>query len=224
MSGQFPPFRLPPSPAPAEGAVAVAFDGGGALLAMVKHVLQNPDRHEWTLQGFGMLRTYLDDGWRLHVWHNEYAVPGVTTMHDHPWNFDSLVVAGVLVNQRYQLIRAGHRPPTHMMRTIKPGIGLKVLEEDEPVQIRPVGEREVYLSGDRYRQLANEIHISTPFPGTVTLVHRQRVGDDVARTFYPCGESWVSGEPRAATAEEAQSICAFSLSQFNADEQLRRAA
>jgi hypothetical protein len=222
MSGQFPPFRLPGSPAPdprGRSYLASAADGikqtaETALRAMVKHVLQHSEHHEWTLQGFGMLRTYLDDGWRLHVWHSDYSVPGVTTIHDHPWHFESLIVAGILLNQRFELVSTGIAPATHMMRTIKPGIGLKVLEHDQHVQIRPAGQREIYLAGERYHQSANEIHESMPLPGTVTLVRRERVGDDVARSFYPAGEQWVSGEPRAATAEEARAICAFSLSQW----------
>ncbi len=188
---------------------------GRALRALVKHTLKNPDRHRWTLQGFGMLRTYLDDGWRLHVWDHAYAVPEVTVMHDHPWHFDSLIVAGMLSNQRFRMEpmpdKAG---ATHMMRTIKPGIGLRTLAEDQPVRIRPARQAETYLAGEVYHQQANEIHVSSPQAGTITLVRRERVGEDVARSFYPITGEWVSGEPRDATYAEIRTICGRSLERW----------
>lgn len=182
-----------------------------ALRAMVKQTLRHHERHEWNLQGFGMLRTYLEDGWRLHVWNDDYMVPGVTLMHDHPWHFDSLLIAGGLANQRYCIAEEEEGgPATHMMRTITPGIGLATIRVDA-VRIEIAGPREVYLADEIYHQDAHEIHVSTPFPGTITLVRRERVGEDVARSFHPLDKEWVSAEPRQATAEEVREICTHSL-------------
>lgn len=70
---------------------------------LVRSVLENWANHRWSLQGFGMLRAYLSDRkLRLHVWNSKFAVPDVTTIHDHPWNFESLVVAGKITNTRYR--------------------------------------------------------------------------------------------------------------------------
>lgn len=181
-----------------------------AARALVMQTLTEPRRHEWTLQGFGMLRTYLPDGWRLHVWNDAYQVPGVTLLHDHPWHFESLVIVGCLMNQRYH---EGDRmqPATHMQRTIKPGIGLQVLEDDKPVVLQATGAAETYLEGEIYAQRADEIHSTRAMPGTVTLVRRTRVGADVARSFYPANGQWVSGEPKVATADEVLAICGQSL-------------
>jgi hypothetical protein len=45
--------------------------------ASVLQILANPFDYKWTIQGFGMLRTYLDSehSERLHIWDPDIAVP-----------------------------------------------------------------------------------------------------------------------------------------------------
>ena len=73
------------------------------LRATVRDVLEHPYPREWTVQGFGMLRTYLDPDkrFRLNVWHSKLAIPNVSIVHDHPWHFTSWVMGGNFTNVRY---------------------------------------------------------------------------------------------------------------------------
>ncbi|MNU33630.1 hypothetical protein D3C71_221930 [compost metagenome] len=186
--------------------------------SILEEAVKRPGDRGWTLQGFGMLRAYLSDDMRLHVWCPDLAVPGVSTIHDHPWRFSSFVIAGIVENFRYEvdyedpvdaenvrnLTEAGWQ--AFMARNIIPGQGLSVVGEDTPVWIRRLGLERV-RAGAWYFQEPQEVHESRPAPGTVTLIQRQRVGEDVARTFYPRGAQWVSGEPRAATNAEVVHAC-----------------
>ena len=58
---------------------------------IVKQVMENPFNYEWELQGFGMLRTYIDKDTRLQIWLKDFIVPGVTDIHTHPWDFESFI-------------------------------------------------------------------------------------------------------------------------------------
>ena len=78
----------------------------GAMRAMVHTILADAQMHRWTIQGFGMLRMYIPapnnpKRFRLNLWNSALAVPGVSIMHDHPWDFDSWVINGNFRNVRY---------------------------------------------------------------------------------------------------------------------------
>ena len=185
-----------------------------AAKAMAEHILRHASAFRWELQGFGMLRCYLPGDVRLQVWDGIFAVPGVTTIHDHPWHFDSLIVAGELYNERFTECKPWSQDPqpTHMKRSIVPGIGLRRAGtgEDEPVRLVSKGV-EHYRAGQTYHQQADEVHESRPVRGTVTIIRRQRVGADVARSYYPHGTEWVSAEPRLATVRERDDIIEHAL-------------
>lgn len=194
-------------------------------------VLRNWIKHRWSLQGFGMLRTYVTRELRLHVWDSRFAVPNVTAIHDHPWNFESVVIAGRLVNTRYRVhpctqtaeaiaafrirspfIKAqivcgtdgGNSPKTMMARSSRVW-----LESIEP---------ETYGPGDTYQQQADEVHHSSYDDGTVTLVSREFLPDtEHAHVFYKADDDaagWVSAEPREATVDEVSAIVAHALSKL----------
>lgn len=187
--------------------------------ALVRDILAHPFRRDdWTLQGFGMLRTYLTPELRLHVWDSRYS-NGASPVHDHPWDFVSYVVAGAVVNCRFAESIGNEvlddKQLSVWRRTIRPGEGLQVIGTDVPVTLKVlsvdrVGARQWYF------QDAAEIHESKPIDGTVTLVNRKRPVQmpDIARSYYAKGTSWVSGEPRKATPEEVESICAYSLARW----------
>lgn len=48
-----------------------------------------------------MLRLYLSEAERLHVWTRAGRVARVSDVHDHPWHFTSVVVSGRVRNVRY---------------------------------------------------------------------------------------------------------------------------
>src|SRR5258708_2352757 len=73
--------------------------------AAVRSILEYPNGgREWSVQGFGMLRTYLDEQhtYRLNIWTDELASPGVSLIHDHPWHFHSWILAGKLTNEIFK--------------------------------------------------------------------------------------------------------------------------
>lgn len=179
---------------------------------LVRDALEFPDRRTWTMQGLGMLRTYLQDDVRLHVW-DPARGNGASPVHTHPWDFVSYVVAGRLTNIRYSEDVLGRGLP-HFRRTIRPGEQLEVIGADELVGLRRLSEDVVRERG-WYFQDASEIHESRPDPGTVTLIKRHRRNlPDTARTYYPLGQQWSSGEPRAATPEEVRDICRLALQRW----------
>lgn len=199
--------------------------------AFTHQLLLKARLYDWTLQGFGMLRCHLPGhnfgggllpgvDFRLNIWDRRYRVPGVSLMHTHPWNFDSMILSGRLVNVRY--VHASrtydHRAvKNYNRRLLKPGPGGGLLETPtELVMLRqePAEEFTAHSGFSSYRQRSHEIHVSEPSDGCVTLNQRERVGDDVAYVFWPEGEQWVSAEPRKATDMEVKDIVTMALEKW----------
>jgi hypothetical protein len=182
-----------------------------AFVKTFVHVILKEGKHyPWQIQGFGMLRMYLSDQYRLNIWDSRYRVPNVSLMHTHPWDFESLIVAGELTNYRFSFSPDGDE---YDRALIKPGPGGGLTTNDGRVTLR-CHAKETYWSGGVYAQNANEIHVSAPTDGTVTLNRRQRVGEDLAHVYWPAGKSWVSAEPRNATEEEVAAIVSRALLRF----------
>jgi hypothetical protein len=170
---------------------------------------------DWSLQGLGMLRTYLDPGrtLRLHVWDGEFQAPGVSQMHTHPWDMESYVVSGHITNTKFQQEAPGYGYG-YSRQTILCGEGGGLEGEPEEVWLTPAVREEIGAGGV-YRQTADEIHVSSPEDGTVTVVRRVFGSDrDRAYVFWPKGTEWGSAEPRAATGAEVNSICARALARW----------
>lgn len=179
---------------------------------LVETILKKATCYKWSLQGFGMLRLYLNKEVRLHVWDDGFMVPGVSMIHDHPWSFYSKVVAGQICNERFE---RGPGLGRYKMATILcgPGGGM-ASSEPQSVDLRSQGY-EHYREGMAYHQAASEIHQSHYLPGTVTLVSRTTQGDpDHAHVFWEARENWVSAEPRDATAEEVEKITKNALERW----------
>lgn len=193
------------------------------LKPLVARILRDPCAN-WSVQGFGMMRTYFGPPdnlkeFRLNIWDSRLAVPNVSTIHDHPWHFDSIVIAGQFNNQRYDLV-ADNSVPSFGERefaytTIKTGEGGGPEKSPTRYAILTPFMRENYFPGDRYHQDANEIHETLYKDGCVTLNKRTRVGDgEHARVFWPSGTDWVDAEPRAATPAEIAAITENALKVF----------
>lgn len=184
-----------------------------ATRELVRDILEHPECRDWTLQGLGMLRTYLTEELRLHVWDKHFAVPGVSELHTHPWALDSLVVAGALRNVRYRPTGKVNGMP-YMRQRLKCGAGACLEGEPELAFLRAM-EVEYYAAGECYHQEAYEIHQSFPENGTVTLVQRTFNGDrDHALVFWPYEMGWVTAEPRPATEMEVQAITSNALQRW----------
>jgi hypothetical protein len=171
-----------------------------SIINQARSVLLDPFTQKWTVQGFGMLRCYLDADhvYRLNIWDGRLRYPGVSMIHDHPWHFESYVLVGSLKNLRYR--HSGDGQPYDAMKIIT-GEGGAQIEELKPVLLTR-GIAEWYDAGKTYHQRADEIHETDAVIGTVTLNKRERVHGDVATVFWPKGKQWVTAEPRAATPDE----------------------
>jgi len=184
----------------------IAFKATRALIRSIVEDTLNGNRpgHLWSVQGFGMLRTYLDEAkvWRLNLWHSAMAVPDVSTIHDHPWDFTSLVVAGTFTNIRYRRTfdsDPGGLDYQHMRIKTGEGGGPAGYAETTRLVDYPA---EVYRAGMIYRQHAEEVHESRYADGTITINERVRRPDpDHANVFWRTG-NWVDAEPRQATLHE----------------------
>ena len=184
------------------------------LKSAVQAILAKPHAHEWTVQGFGMLRLYLPgpENLRLHIWDSRLAVPGVSVIHTHPWDFESHVVAGVIHNTRWT---EGEGAP-YLKQSLQCGAGGCILGTPETVRLhsRPA---ESWHEGYSYTQQADELHSSAPEDGTVSLLARSVPpgrSADHAFVYWPAGEEWVSAEPRVATPDEVEMVTSSSLARW----------
>lgn len=176
--------------------------------AAVLAILEHWHSYEWTVQGFGMLRTYLDPAkvYRLNIWHSSLAVPGVSIIHDHPWDFTSVVLAGEMTNIRYDVCSPMQDSENHgalfHRQKIRTGEGGGPDGRVNTVALRP-RQPEIVEPGFTYNQCAGEIHATSYVDGSVTLNERHRRGTgEHAYVFWPYGERWVDADPRKAKIQE----------------------
>jgi hypothetical protein len=169
------------------------------LQLTVRTILERAEAYEWSVQGFGLLRLYLRDDARLHIWDPELAYDNVSVIHDHSWDLESTIVVGRMTNIRYEETQ-GPGDPYHKQSVVT-GYKAHLLKEPENVvleEYQPV----IYIPGDVYSQKAAEIHQSVPDPYTVTFMKRKADIDGVANLYWPYGTSWGTAKPRKATEEE----------------------
>lgn len=174
------------------------------ILLRAGFALENWQERAWTVQGFGMIRTYLDEEkrWRLNVWDNALKVPNVSEIHDHPWDFQSWILCGQLANTRFKLSfpqDPASLPYQHVQ--IKTGEGGGPVGPVDKVYLTPI-KSEVYDPGYGYLQNRNEIHITGARSGTVTLNDRTPpTPEHTANIYWPSGP-WINAEPRPASKPE----------------------
>jgi hypothetical protein len=163
----------------------------------VRSILEHPEEHKWQVQGFGMLRTYLEGPGepRLQVWDQRLATWHNNAIHDHPLAFRSVIVAGLLYNQRFSVTTYQEHTEADMVAKgltnghtteIIPGTrGGRLSERPvHPCSITP-SPVEVYSMGDTYSQTHRELHLTRYQQGTVTLIERfDREEADMARIAW----------------------------------------
>lgn len=153
----------------------------------VRDILCNWHDREWQVQGFGMLRTYLDGPGepRLQVWDQRLATWANNAIHDHPWAFESTIYAGILFNQRYEVDTESWNRNGHTTQIIPGTRGGQLSERPVvPCLIKPQPV-EVYSLGDSYSQTHREMHLTKYHQGTVTLITRsEREDDDIANIAW----------------------------------------
>lgn len=177
---------------------------------LVRTILEHPSDYPWRMQQIGLLGLRLDDdrAWRLHVWDPESSV-GDPPVHDHPYAFTSIVIAGELVNTRYVEEPDGVEFWRHRYH---PG--------DEGGRrtdgVRLLARAETLSPGARYSQSSRELHSSRQVPGTVTLIRCGAIEDRELTVCLAPGAPWVTGESRPATAAEVRRITGAALATFPA--------
>lgn len=179
----------------------------------VHQIFNEMDKFEWSIQGFGFMRTYLDDDeiHRLHIWTNEYRVKNVSDIHDHPWDFESKIIAGVLINNRYKV--TPDKFGSYKQQKIRPGAA-KMLGEPTGCSL-DVLQKETYFEGGRYSQKATEVHRTELYGSAISIIKRDFIGDrEQALSYYKADEKWVDAKPRPATRKEAWNIICESYKRF----------
>ena len=163
-----------------------------------------------------MFRLYLSDRWRLHVWAPQFAVPGVTTLHTHPWHFTSHVLAGGLIDRQWFQVDGA---PTHMRQMIVCGPYGGIDGSPEPTRLEMCAQQEI-REGESYHRFAAAIHETFPSPGTVTLIERTPLPDsEHALVFFPVGTEWISAIPRKAERAEVEAMRALALACLGTENQ-----
>lgn len=191
-----------------------------SVRALVRGILKNPKGFDWSVQGLGMMRVYVQKPeWRLHIWNSALRIPNVSPMHDHPWDFDSLIVSGRMRNQRFQLYSGGLVGPAiseYNMVKITCGENACTHGETEKVNLLK-GSIETYIPGEIYHQRADEIHYSRAENHCITLVRRVVPAGrsaDIARVFWEGDGGWVDAAPRPATSAEVELVTQGALEFF----------
>ena len=179
---------------------------------LVKNILERPAGFDWSVQGLGMMRIYLSDEVRLHIWDSRLKVPEVSAIHSHPWDLRSAVVAGRYKQHRYVLCERWTMGSEQFnCARIKCGEDASVVEDTGPFYLLEK-ELEIYTQGDEYLQSEDEIHLSCPEDGTVTLVTRTFSKDrDHADVYWRGRGGWVDAKPRPATEEEVRAVTRYAL-------------
>jgi hypothetical protein len=183
--------------------------------ALVKSVLERWQAFDWTVQGFGMVRTKIADVGRIHIWDSRLRVPLVSDVHAHPWNFRSTIISGELHNQRFNEGTQELYAIPYTRQAIATGEGGGLVSD--PVDAWLVDSvTEFYYSGESYEQSADEIHRSMPQDGTVTLMERTQ-GPPLQETvvYWPRGTSWVSAEPKKAESWQIERAVTYALARWN---------
>lgn len=182
-----------------------------ALLEQAEH-----GHMDCSVQGLGMMRIYLSEGVRLHVWHHDLEVFGVTKIHEHPWDFESLVICGELENYRY--LKSDEKvkdTECYVQDMLLCGTGNLAHREHLCWlgSYHPSGKPNTYVPGGTYSQRYDEIHRTDFVDGTVTLIRRNFVNDDRdhAYVYWPDNRRFVSAEPRSATPQEILRVTGAAL-------------
>lgn len=206
-----------------------------ALRLAVLPILQNWEYHDWSVQGFGVLRLYIYAPFpgylvggqtaglkrrsigRLHIWDSALRYPNVSMVHNHSWDLKSTIACGKLVNERFELA-----PPqlgySFQRQRLLTGYASKMAEE-QPESVWLLNQpKETYLPGECYYQHAHEIHQTLAEDGTVTLMARQEDEQDgFADVFWPTGHTWGTAKPRPATPDEIHATVFKALKRLEAE-------
>ncbi len=195
------------------------------LQLLAYHVLTNALSFDWSVQGFGMLRLYIANVGRLHIWDEALQYPGVSKIHNHSWDLSSTVIVGQITNLRYRICdgpESTHPDKFPDNLYAKPHSGKRMITgyqcndvQQLPVTYLEPGAGECYYPGDTYSQKATEVHNTFYTDGTVTLMARKEDENGQADIYWPLGTEWGTAKPRPATKAEIIRSVAKALAHFD---------
>jgi hypothetical protein len=176
--------------------------------ALVLTMLRHAEDFPWRIQEIGLMSLRLDDRreHRLHVW-DPSGCDGEPPVHDHPYDFTSTVIAGALTNTRYEEDPAGDE-----YVRFRYAVGAEGERRSDAVRLSSTATG--LTEGDRYHQLAGELHASRQQPGTVTAIRCRWVEAAELTVCVRNAGSWRSGLARDATREERKGFAARALEWF----------
>lgn len=193
--------------------------------ALVLSILQQWRSYQWTVQGFGFIRTKIQNVGRIHVWDSRLTTRYVSMMHTHPWPLRSTIISGELINQRFQEVEPHVPGLPYMHSRIATGEGGGLVGEPRPVRLLPVDDPEFYMPGCTYEQRADEIHRSIPQDGCITLLERpQGPPLEEASVYWPAGTEWISAEPKEAELWAIEPVINYALARWAPDVRGQRTA
>lgn len=144
------------------------------------------DTHELRVHGNGFMQLDLSETQRLHLW-GHHAIPRQkhrTTVHDHIFSFDSVVIKGQLVNVTMVELDYGIDYKVHRVEKAL------LVDTGRYCSLR-VTKTEVVWPGDSYRCLVGEIHDTLVVCPTITLLTKLDAGftgiSNGARVYVPWG-------------------------------------
>lgn len=168
-------------------------------LEFIRLILAHAEAFDWSLHGFGMFRLYLRRDLRIHVWDSKFATFAVSTIHNHPWDFTSDVIQGMITNVEYDTCIG---KATHHIQKIKCGEGGGLVGESNTCCIHKLRSIS-YTAFNCYSEDSRTLHETKAEDGTVTIIKRFFKADtEHAMVAWPIGQNWVSAEPRPATKSE----------------------
>lgn len=118
-----------------------------------------------SLHGLGFIQVQLDESRRLHVWHPELprrACIDHSSIHDHRFDFTSLVITGELDNVVFMESASDTGLyQTYLHEGARSPNGGRPWEPDGRIDLRPIGTQHV-KEGQVYRMPAYKYHLSIP--------------------------------------------------------------
>lgn len=182
------------------------------LQLAVLAILDKCDHYEWSVQGFGLLRLYVRNVGRLHIWDSLLRYTDVSMIHNHSWDLKSTVVSGKLTNRKYTI--ENHGSP-YMTQRLVTGYQTELLTPPHEVGLLCQGSQ-LFLPGEAYHQYAHEIHETLAEDGTITMMERTETEVGMADVYWPVGTSWGTATPRLATEYEVRTTVARAIHRMGA--------
>lgn len=168
-------------------------------LALVSKILDGAHNFKWSIRGSGRtLRLDLNENTCLHIWNNELAIKGVSIIHDHPWNLESMVICGNMENYVY---REGNKGRPYLKQKMRVGYDGGLSGQRENCFLNVV-KKQVVIAGEIYTQSHKEIHEGFPLTGTITIVNREFVKDYIPTVYWKATDNIIDNRPKIAKVTE----------------------